>query len=245
METKENKKMLICKLVNKTRSINSSDSEERDVFQIKSEDLNKEQLVIKEFLKSKSNKLNMKIEKDGFFKTKTNVVNFFEEMYRVPHFKNKLFYNNNFESEYMFEKTKGSNNEINLNNLDFNRDYHNYLNKLEKLKLHNNLDIVSTFFLNSWKRKFQENKDKEEKKLNTEEANKKAIEDQNEIKDKNLLFNEHTFLEFLQYKYDRHCQNINFADIHARTRIVLDDKNRENIRKCTSSRLNTSNIYVY
>ncbi len=137
--------------------MNSSDSEERDVFLVKSEDLNKEQVVVKDFLKSKSNKLNMNIENDGFFKTKTNVVNYFEEMYRVPHFKNKLFYNNNYESEYMFEKTKGSNNEINLNNIEFNRDYHNYLIKLEKLKLHNNLDIVSTFFLNSWKRKFQEN----------------------------------------------------------------------------------------
>ncbi len=225
--------------------MNSSDSEERDVFLVKSEDLNKEQVVVKDFLKSKSNKLNMNIENDGFFKTKTNVVNYFEEMYRVPHFKNKLFYNNNYESEYMFEKTKGSNNEINLNNIEFNRDYHNYLIKLEKLKLHNNLDIVSTFFLNSSKRKFQENKDKEEKKLNTEEVNNKEIEDQNEIIEKNRLFNEHTFLEYLQYKYDRHCQNINFADVHARTRIILDFKNGENIKECASSRLNTSNIYVY
>lgn len=187
----------------------------------------------------------MKIENDDFFKTKTNMVNYFEEMYLVPHFKNKLFYKNNEECDYMFEKTKGSNNEINLNDNETNRDYHNYLMKLEKLKLHNNLDAVSTFFLNSSKRKFQENKDKEQKKLNTEEANNKLIEDQNDIINKNLLFNEHTFLEYLQYKYDKHSQNINFADVHLRERIILDDKDPEFTRKSQSLILNISKIYVY
>lgn len=229
---------------NKNRSINSSDSEERDVFPIKSNCPNKGQLMIKEFLKSKSNKLNMNIEKDDFFKTKTNLVNYFEEMYRVPHFKNKLFNNNNEESEYMFEKTKGTNNEINLNNIEFNRDYHNYLIKLEKLKMHNNLDLVSTFFLNSWKRKFQERKDKEALKFNVDEAQNKILEDEKGNINKNILFNEHTFLEYLQYKYDKHCQNINFADIHSRTRILKAEKERKWIKSIVDYTLNISKIVI-
>lgn len=45
---------------------------------------------MKNFLKSKANKLNLVWENDNFFSTTTNYVNYFEEVYKVPHFKNKL-----------------------------------------------------------------------------------------------------------------------------------------------------------
>ena len=49
----------------------------------------------KNFLKSKANKLNMVFENDGFFSKTENLVNYFEEVYQVPHFKNKLCFKNN------------------------------------------------------------------------------------------------------------------------------------------------------
>ena len=40
-------------------------------------------------------------------------------------------------------------------------EFQKYLDKLEILKAQNNYDQISLFFLNTWKRKFQERKDKE------------------------------------------------------------------------------------
>ena len=50
----------------------------------------KEEKIVKNFLKSKANKLNMNFQKDNFFDTTTNYINYFDEVYKVPHFKNKL-----------------------------------------------------------------------------------------------------------------------------------------------------------
>ena len=48
----------------------------------------------------------MNFEKDDFFKTKTNLMNFYEEVYRVPHFKNKLCFKNNEIDENKYANNK-------------------------------------------------------------------------------------------------------------------------------------------
>ena len=104
-------------------------------------------------------------------------------------------------------------------------EYQKYLAKLEILKVHNNLDPVSTFFLNTWKRKFQEIKDKEFKKLSFDEINSKILEEEKGKANKNL--NEHIFLEYFQYKYEKHCEKIIIADELSRTSIFNDFKKQK------------------
>ena len=87
---------------------------------------------------------------------------------------------------------------------------------------------MSVFFLNNMKRKFQENKDKEVKKLTLKEIEQKALDEEREKINENLLLNEHTFLEFFQYKYDKHTDKINFADDFARNTIF---KKLEELKK--------------
>ena len=113
---------------------------------------------------------------------------------------------------------------------EFEIEYQKYLSKLEILKEHNNLDFISSFFLNSWKRKFQENKDKELKNLNYEEVQNKILEDEKSKIKKNHLINEHIFLEYFQYKYEKHSQKINIANDFSRTSIFNDDR-KENASK--------------
>lgn len=73
----------------------SVDSEDLDKLELNKIIPKKENEIVKNFLRSKANKLNMTVQKDDFFKTTVNLVNFFEETYRVPHFKNKLCFKNN------------------------------------------------------------------------------------------------------------------------------------------------------
>lgn len=99
---------------------------------------------------------------------------------------------------------------------------------------------MSIFFLNNTKRKFQETKDLEQKKLSVKEVEDKAIKEEREKINENLLLNEHTFLEFFQYKYDKHTDKVNFADDFSRDTIF---KKLENLKKDKSHILLIS-IYV-
>jgi hypothetical protein len=73
---------------------------------LKKEGPKKEETVVKNFLKSKANKLNMNFQMDDFFSTTPNYINFFEEVYRVPHFKNKLCFKNNDVDEEKIDSNK-------------------------------------------------------------------------------------------------------------------------------------------
>lgn len=114
------------------------------------------------------------------------------------------------------------------------------MQKLEILKVHNNFDLVSTFFLNTWKRKFQEKKDNDAKKLSLEEQQIKALEEQKTKMKNKLMINEHMFLEYLQYKYDKHNKKIQFADVYERTRIIMKDHEP---RRNRARRLSSHSFY--
>jgi hypothetical protein len=56
------------------------------------------------------------------------------------------------------------------------------------------------------------------------------------------MINEHLFLEYFQYKYDKHNRYIHFADVFARTSILMRDRESRKSRANKIFKFNLSKV---
>lgn len=177
----------------KTNLLSEEINEKKDEAHFGELSVENQKYFIRKFLRSKDNKLNQNNEiLDGVFDKFETRVNFLSDIFIVPHIKNKIFANSESNKKELHEK-------------------------MEYLKLNDSIEKPVQLYINSLKRKFQQEKDQMEEmckqdKLkgidnNFSNAFIKFYQKSNE-EIKNLLNAEHS--DYLNFKYDRY-NNVDFA----------------------------------